>query len=678
MRIFLYPRLAWDGIRKNTRMSVPFLIAGSAMAIMLYIMVFLSQSERIAKMRGGMTVRTILAFGVGIMTLFALVFLSYTHSMLIRRRKKELGLLNVLGLGKREIVRVLILETLMKYVICAVTGILAGILFSKGTELLMVSMAGEKPDMVFRVSLPVIILTLLLYALVFSLILIVTLIQTNGVEAISMMKAEQEGETPPRNRWFFAIGGLVILGAAYVIALRVENPTEALGQFFIAVFMVIVSTYWLFIEGSVVLCNILKRNKRYYYRADHFVPVSSMTYRMKRNGAGLASICILSTMVLVTLSVTGCLFIGTEDVLREQFPGDVSASIYSGDEQAVFSDLLPDAVSEAENVMHSEGLEMSNMYRLRSASLIMKETPDGLAPLSRNADVSIGHSVLLYLIPLSDYNYLTGKEIFLSPNEALLSTQEKGWGDRDTLLIEGIDSLSIHSFDKNFVDMSGAGFRYVMKTIVLVISDNSILIPYLSDLSDTFMNTFGYEATIAFDLENGDADSAAARFSSLVEEYVTNHSAVKLESIRSDVRENVRSEFRSMNGSLFGLGIMLSLVFLFATVLLIYYKQITEGFEDQSRFGIMKKVGMTSKEIRRSVSVQMRIVFLLPVLFALIHLLFAFRMMKLLLMLFGLVNIPLLMTVTAVCFLCFVLLYVFVYRMTALTYFGIVNTGDIT
>ncbi|MBO7336610.1 MAG: ABC transporter permease, partial [Lachnospiraceae bacterium] len=312
MKHGFYLRLAIDGMKKNSRLYVPYLLTGMGMVMMFYILVGLSHAPVVRTMRGGETMAMVLTLGSFVLALFSALFLFYANSFLVRRRHKEFGLYNILGMNKGNIARILVLETGLTALISVAGGLFLGVLFSKFAELFLVHMAGEKAGFSLWIESTGVVTSVIVFGVIYALLLLVSLARVSLSKPLDLLKSEAAGEKPPKANFLFALGGLIILGVAYYLALSIETPLAALSVFFSAVLMVIVATYLLFIAGSVTLCRVLQKRKKYYYRSDHFVSVSSMAFRMKRNGAGLASICILATMVLVMLSSTSSLYIGGE------------------------------------------------------------------------------------------------------------------------------------------------------------------------------------------------------------------------------------------------------------------------------------------------------------------------------------------------------------------------------
>ena len=327
MKTGFYPKLAWSGIRKNSRLYTPYILTCTGMVMMFYIISFLYNSEAVRTMRGGGTISVTMGLGQGVIGIFALIFLFYTNSFLIRRRKKEFGLYNVLGMGKRNIARILACETVITAVISIAAGLVCGIALSKLAELCLINIMLGSVSFSFSVSLDSIIVSVVLFAAIFLLVFLNDLRQIRFSNPAELLRGESTGEKPPKANWAVGIIGAVVLAAAYYIAVSIKEPLSAMLWFFVAVIMVIAATYMLFIAGSVVMCRALQKKKSYYYKANHFVSVSSMVFRMKRNGAGLASICILATMVLVMISSTTCLYFGVEDSLSQRYPTDLGVRI---------------------------------------------------------------------------------------------------------------------------------------------------------------------------------------------------------------------------------------------------------------------------------------------------------------------------------------------------------------
>lgn len=659
----LYRHLAWDGIRKNSRLYVPYLLTGVGAVSFFYILVALARLPE-GTLPGSGSVQVILNLGSFVLWVFSLLLLFYTHSFLIRRRNREFALYNVLGMGKRDIARILCWETLLSGGLSLLGGLALGVVLSKLAELGLLRMVGAATDMVYRVSAGGLLLTLGLYGAIYLLILVSSLVRVGRSTAVQLMRSQAEGEKPPRANWALAVLGILLLAGAYYLAVTIREPLAALTWFFIAVLMVILATYLLFISGSVALCRLLQKNPRFYYQKRHFVSVSSLVYRMKRNGAGLASICILGTMVLVMLSSTTCLYFGAEDSLRTRYPRDENITAYFPDRASQSGDLTSLRTAVAGAVRRS-GMSAANVREYRSVSSVMTIRDGVLSP-----DEGFGNPVDVTLIPLADYNAAMGTDLTLPQGQVYVCRSRTSYQGTSLTLQNG-PTWQVAGLLDNFFP-SGSDSASVVTQLWLIVPDLSA-----ADALEQVMNRANMGVSrswsCGFDLgqepaQVGDDPVAAAI-------------RAALESRQDDIHFNVeslsenRGDFYGSYGSLFFLGIILSVGFSLAAVLIIYYKQISEGYEDQARFDIMQKVGMTRRDIRSSINSQLLLVFFLPLLLAGLHLAFAFPFVHKLLLLFNLWNTRLLVGTTAASFLAFAALYTLVYRITSNAYYHIVSGG---
>lgn len=680
MKLGLYPKLAWDGIRKNRRLYVPYLLTCGGMIMMFYIIHYLAAMEALKGMSGGATVGQMLGTGVWIVALFALMFLFYTNSFLMRRRKREFGLYNILGMGKGNLSLVLLWENLLVFLISMLGGLAVGIALSKLAELGLARVLGGWTGYSLSVNWEAVKDTLLIFGGIFCLILLKNLVQIRWLSPVALLKQESAGEKPPKANYLLGLGGVLLLGWAYYIAISIQSPLAALGWFFIAVGMVIVATYLIFISGSVMLCRILQKNSRYYYKKNHFVSVSSMAYRMKRNGAGLASICILSTMVLVMILGSGSLYFGAEDSLRSRYPKEINLSAYfvSENEDAACSDEDAWAIlQEIQDVAGQYGVTPENARHYISVG-VTGLLRDGTLTLDYQDVDAFGEEMnwvcQVYFLPLEDYNRCMGTAETLEADEALIHCIRRSYEDASITTANGT-TWRIKNQVKEMVG-SGDASMDVVPSVFLVVKDlNRAMEAVNRELAE-----IGEEYLTHPELDYGFDTGLPA------EEQIALCDAIRLQLWDREVpaeggfypkyvecREEQRSDFYGTYAGIFFLGLLLSLVFLLATVLIIYYKQVTEGYEDESRYGIMRKVGMTREDIRKSVNSQMLTVFLLPIATAALHLGFAFPMVRMLLMLFNLRNTGLMLAVAAVTVLVFGLFYALVYKLTANAYCSIVS-----
>lgn len=668
MRAGFYPRLAITGIRKNGRLYLPYLLTCVGMVMMHYIIGFLSRYEGLLHIKGGDVMQGMLRFGSGVLAVFALIFLFYTNSFLIRRRNKEFGLYNILGMGKGNIARIILWETLILAALALGIGLAAGIAFSKLAELAMVNIMQGEVAYTLSVSPQAILQTVILFVVIFGLILLNGIRRVRTTNPAALLRSENVGEKPPKANWLLGLGGLILLAGAYYLAVSIQNPITALVWFFVAVGMVIVGTYLLFISGSVLLCRILQRNKGFYYKPAHFVSVSSMAYRMKRNGAGLASICILATMVLVMLTGSACLYFGSEDALRTRYPRDIVCEIDLISAQGTENETVDALRDRAEGILNAQGVDPSSLVDLRYgqvSGLLVEGQVETDPQRAGNALTAYDDLHQFFFVPLEDYNAMTGDHRTLAGDEALV------YGDTaacpgDILSFRGGPAYRIVGELNDFPALGGAVISDVVSAIVIVVPDlDAAAAPLMAATDSTGAPMLRLHWYYAFDTsaEEGVQVAVAEQLWESLGE-----GSGSVDSLAAN-----RSDFFGTFGSVFFLGILLSIVFLFATVLIIYYKQISEGFEDQARFGIMQKVGMTKEDIRRSINAQMLLVFLLPLVTAVVHLAFAFPMVRKLLMLFNLTNLPLLLQTAGISVLIFAAFYILVYRLTSNAYCAIVS-----
>ncbi len=678
MKLGFYPRLASDGIRKNRRMYLPYLMTTTAMVAMHYIIGYLTVGGALENVPGTAFITSLLYTGGWVVAVFSVIFLFYTNSFLIRRRKREFGLYNILGMGKWNIGRILLWESLITALISLTAGLLIGALLSKAAELMLINLINGEVNYVLRVSPAAAVVTISVYSGIFLLLLLNSLWQIRSSTAISLLRSENYGERPPRANWLVGVLGVLILGAAYYIAVTIRDPLTAVGAFFIAVVMVIVGTYMVMISGSVLFCRILQRNKRYYYNPRHFVSVSSMVYRMKRNGAGLASICILSTMVLVMISSTTSLYFGQRSALRERYPRELNLQFYMKDASYLSDENVSSLLWEVEAVNTAQGITAQNVYGYRAAS-VSGLLEDGEVELDSSAlsgfNLSTFSSVYRFIfMPIEDFNGVAGTDYTVGPGEAVACVFRSEI-DCDTISFTDDVSYRIVAKPDTFIPNPGSSMEMI-PTIILAVSDLDSL-GELRDMRD--YNGFPIlQYTWNYNYDTGaDAEAQTRLYDALRDKFTSNPTLSEFFGFTGrsiECREVESQDFLSLYGGLFYVGIVLSIVFSCAAVLIIYYKQISEGYEDESRFEIMKKVGMTDREIRRSINSQLLTVFYLPLIFAAMHLIFAFPLIKKLLSLLQMINnLQLFAITTGLSLGIFALLYMLVYRATSNAYYRIVR-----
>ena len=642
MNSFIYEKLAVTNLKNNRKTYVPYMLTAILTIMMFYIIDALSMGKGITQN----TLKICLQYATGVIVIFAVIFLFYTNSFLIKRRKKEIGVYNILGMGKRHIARMMGVETLITAGVSIVCGLLAGIIFGKLMYLLLLKILHDSVDMQFSVNGTAIGHTVILFCGIFFLTYLYNILQIQLVNPVELLHGGNQGEKEPKTRWLLVIIGVAALGNGYWIALTTEAPLEALLKFFVAVVCVIIGTYALFIAGSIMILKVLRKNKSYYYNPKHFTSVSGMLYRMKQNGAGLANICVLSTMVLVMVSATVSLYAGMEDILDARFPRDVAITCTQenqGKEETI-SKLIEEQCEKA-NVKIEDRVQ----YKFADLSTVLNGDSLEIQG-SFSANTNFCH---VEMIPLEEYNRIEGKNVSLNKNEVLTYCTNGTYKENQIKIKDRTYQVKrrlpeMKSQPKNTAEM--------YKTLYLIFADGE-QIERIAPLS--YADKFNL---------NGNEKKQKEALESIEKEFYEEIPDGLMES-----RVLSRGAFYELYGGLFFIGIYLGSMFIMATVLIIYYKQISEGYDDRERYQIMQKVGMSKKEVKRSIRSQVLSVFFLPLVVAVIHVIVAFKVMTKILGVMNLTNVPLFAGCTAITIAVFAVFYVIVYSITAREYYRIVN-----
>lgn len=639
----IYNVLALDGIKKNKQLYLPYIISSVCIIAITYIVSYFCYSKTIISSVGGEVISSIMLLGYMVMALFSLIFIFYTHSFLFKRRKKEFGLYNVLGLAKKDICKIVFLDNLYVDIISILLGLGVGVLFSKFAELAFFKIVAKPYSIVFSLPIPSLFMTLMCFLGIYFLILVSSIISVYKNDTIAFLKADSSGEKAPRANFLIALLGLIILAFAYYLAITIDDPVQAMLTFFFAVIMVVVATYLLFIAGSVTLCKILAHNKKYYYKLNHFISVSSMSFRMKRNGSGLASICILATMVLVMLSSTSSLYFGAKSSNKKLFPYEYSINYnyFSYDELLKANETITSFV-ESNNYKIKDRMEYHNI--------------NFYSPLEGNRVIIESNSLdyaNMTFIDIDEYNKIYGTDYVLKDDECLLY-EYIGEYKYDSIVVGDNTYKVIDRANKMVTDYVSA--VSATNNYFFVVND---LEPISNSLKDICKNTY----IVHFDVYN----DSLSLYNLIAEEYTSDTPYFFESSLNS------LSGFYNLYGSLFYLGISLSIAFVIATVCIMYYKQVVEGYEDQKRFAIMKKLGLDDRQIRKSINSQLLTVFFLPLVGALSHLIFAHPMIEKLLSLFLISDIRLFFVTSIICFVSFSIIYFVIYKLTSNVYYKIVS-----
>lgn len=642
MNNFIYEKLAVTNLKNNRKTYVPYIFTGVLTVMMFYIIDALSRGKGITQD----TLKICLQYATGVIVVFAVIFLFYTNSFLIKRRKKEIGVYNILGMGKRHIARMMAVETILTAGISILGGLVFGIIFGKLMYLLLLKILHNSVDMQFSVNGTAIVQTVILFAGIFLLTYLYNILQIQLVNPVELLHGGNQGEKEPKSRWLLVIVGVAALGNGYWIALTTEAPLEALLKFFVAVVCVIIGTYALFIAGSIVVLKILRKNKAYYYNPKHFTSVSGMIYRMKQNGAGLANICVLSTMVLVMVSTTVSLYAGMEDILDSRFPRDVSIVCNEADtnKEETLQRLIKEQCEKA-------GVKITDRVRYRYGSMNAVLKGNNLEKVEQYYPDN--HFYYVEMITQEEYNRIEKQNVSLKEQEILTYTTNGKCG-------------------KKQINIAGQNYQ-VKKELSEMTSQPKSTAEMYKTLYIVFANAEQIERIESFSYADkfnlkGDDGKQKETLEQIQNEFYEKFPDGTMES-----RMLSRSSFYELYGGLFFIGIYLGSMFIMATVLIIYYKQISEGYDDRERYQIMQKVGMSKKEVKRSIRSQVLSVFFLPLVVAAIHVAVAFKVMTKILGVLNLTNVSLFAVCTIITIAVFAVFYIIVYSITAKEYYRIVN-----
>ena len=627
---------------------------------MFYIVKSLSYNPGLKNMVGSNTMMTMMSMCSVMIALFAIIFLFYTNSFLVKRRKKEFGVFNILGMEKSHIAKTMAWENFYVTLISIAGGLVIGIALDKAMFLLIAQVLNEEISLGFFISDKAIISTVVMFCIIFLLILLNSIRQIQTANPIELLTAGNAGEREPKTKWVLTILGLLSLGTGYYIALTIKNPLTALVYFFFAVILVIIGTYMLFTAGSIALLKILRKNKKYYYKTKHFTSISGMIYRMKQNAVGLANICILSTAVLVMVSSTSSLMLGMQDVIATRYPDDFIVYSNETSEERAYESF--DAIRELQEEQNLNVTSEREYRYLVFPAFINGDTFE----VTRDANFSsLGNLNNLIFVSLSDYNRVMGTDKTLAEDEILVYSDRLQF-DYPTLKI----------FDREY-SVKEKIDEFIGNGLIVAVAANTqfIVLPDGTDIEELYALQKEALSDGASEIQyyygfNSDADEETQRafYRTLLEDYAGHGYEGTIES-----KADSRSEFVGLYGGFFFIGIFLGILFIMATVLIIYYKQISEGYDDKQRYEIMQKVGMTHQEIKNSIHSQVLTVFFLPLIVAGIHIAVAFPIITKLLALLNLLNVQLFLTCTVVCYVVFAVMYLLIYLLTARTYYKIVS-----
>lgn len=659
----LYFRLAVTNLKNHRQFYLPYLLAGMVSVMMFYIMRAIQGSSAIASMRGAGTLSIVLTMGLVIVGICACIFLFYTNSFVMKRRKKELGVYNILGMEKRHIAKVMAWESMILYLFSICGGLVIGIVFHKLAAVFLYKLTGMSERIPFYISGWGCLQTAELFGILYLLMLFYNFLQVKLANPIALLHGDSVGEREPKAKWFSALGGIVCILTGYYLAVTVQDVIKAVNIFFVAVLLVIAGTYILFTSVSIAFLKMLKSNKKYYYQTTHFIAVSGMLYRMKRNAVGLANICVLSTMVLVTISSTVCLYIGLEDSLKSNFPTEIGITLYwdhvpaLSDREHLMEQLLE--VGKEQNRKLTEVSDYADIVIITHTEGNKVEHFD-----NTNDSYNFMEMGMLYLMTRADYERFTGHS-YAELSQGGVMVVSPITFDEDSIVLFGTEYPVVvkTDFPVDFPNREVKGILNAQQILYVVVEDDSALMPFLAES----------EVQYHIEIEADGTPEERKMYAAAVREVLDAHRTESGFQTRIvTVRAEQRDEYLEINGGFLFLGLFLGSMFLMITVLIIYYKQISEGFEDRERFAIMTKVGLGRNMVKDAINTQVRTVFFLPIAVAVIHLIMAFPMLKIILYAFGLMNTALFVGCLVVTVAVFAVIYFAVFKLTSSSYCKIV------
>ena len=667
----IFSRLAKQNIRNNKSTYIPYIITCIFCIAMIYMMEFLRDCPTLDQaVRQAAEVRMIVFTGEIVVEIFCIIFLIYSNSFLMKRRQKEIGLYNILGLERNHIGIVMFLETIITSIGSFAGGIAAGIIGSKLALLLLLKLLHIPSVLGFYISVKGIFTCLFMFGIVFLMILFLNLAKIHLSRPVELLRGNNTGEKEPAAKWLMALIGFICLGAGYYLAVTTESPIKAITIFLLAVILVMAGTYLLFTAGSIVILKFLRRRKSFYYRTGNFISISGMLYRMKQNAIGLASICILSTGVLLMISMTVSIYFGMNDIMLNRYPYDVDMSVTS-----ISEDECQTAIEAFEKAIADNKVPVEKSVEEIYLNIVCSKNGDQILIKPANTIRNSDSVLVLSLLNQAEYKRLTG--ISANLNDGEIFAWYPSAVQKDSVTVDETEFTVKKWLDKNPLT---CGEDAVSDNAVLVVTDEDFK-KFDEMRTEMYKGVSsapaGEDLTLHLGLDITGSETDKIDFGTPVMEAVKdlkkNGGLSENSWITSGIRQQEYESYYADNGSLLFIGIFLGSLFLMGTAMIIYYKQISEGYEDQKRFEIMQKVGLSRREVRSSVRRQILMVFFLPLLMAMLHITMAFPMIRRMLLLFGMTNTKLFIGCTAGTVLIFAVVYGLIYLMTARSYYHIVE-----
>ena len=656
-------KLAISNLIKNRKLYYPFALAVLLAVTISYLFYSLTFNPKMVEMRGGSSIQFTLQLGFIVVTFASAVIVLYANSFVMKNRSKELGVYGMLGLEKRHLIGMTFKELLIFGLLTVTAGIGIGALFDNLIFALLLKLAKMKVELVATFQWSVVLTVLLVFGVIFLVLIFLNALRIIRMDALQLSREKAKGEKKGRFLVLQTLVGLITLGSGYYLAQSVKDPISATVTFFIAVLLVIVATYLLFNAGITVFLQLLKKNKRYYYKANNLISVSNLIFRMKKNAVGLATIAILSTMVLVTMSAATSIYNGSENMKKLMYPHDFDVKGQNVEVEDL-DKLLTQYASE-------KNLTISNKDVLSYASFGLSSQDGTKLTTFEKGQNNVMPKTVFLVFDQKDYEKMTGQKLHLSDNEVGL------WAKNDQL--KGQKAFSLNDQEYRIKEEIQQDFiiNHVSNQYVLLLSDyNYLVVPDLQSFLDKYQDSAIYTQLYG-GMDVTASQEEQLKLSDDFDEYVNNFSH-NLQSedgmvYNGTTRSDAIAEMNALFGGILFIGIFLSIIFMVGTVLVIYYKQISEGYEDRERFVILQKVGLDQKQIKQTINKQVLTVFFLPVIFAFLHLAFAYHMLSLILKVIGVVDTAMMLSVTlSICGI-FALIYVLIFMITSRSYRRIVQ-----
>ena len=660
MNLF-YSKFALNNLVKNKRFILPYILSTIFTIASFYILTSLSLGKNLDKLPQGISAtKQVLGFGVIVIAIFSAIFLFYTYSFLIKRRVREFGLYSVLGMTKKQIARILILETIFIAVLTLVFGLAFGLLFDKLMLLVLLKLFTAGVSFGFVITPIAVFLTILLFGGIFFLLLIYTVIKISRLKIVALLKEENNGEREPKARFILAILGLGLTGYGYYLAQTIQNPIKAITMFFIAVLAVIFGTYLIFMAVSITVLKLMKNNKTFYYKPKNFISVSGLLYRMKRNAVGLANICILSTMVLVTMGTTSALYAGSEDAYNTRFPRDIIINGYRSTEGK-----LAEIEKNVKKVTQDAGVETKDLVSYNMLNVVGRLNGTEINYESEFTG-SFDKIKSIVVLELKDYNKVSKEQKTLNDGETLLFIDKKGKYEANEIAVQGVN-LKIKEKLTDFPGALGTAAANIMDTYYVVVKDNADVKKIESALKKKLNISDGEGEIFNYVGLNISDKSKEAKV-------IENFKQLEKEgNINIEGKAENETNFKGFYASFLFIGVFISMIFVVSQVVIMYYKQISEGYEDKGKFGIMRKVGLTDKQIKQSIRSQVLLIFFAPLAVATLHTVVAYPFIEKILKLFLATNNNVFLIALAVTIAVFAVFYLIVYLITSRIYYRIIK-----